>query len=131
MNHPCLNQKAASPFDRAEPAETLKCATGTKVHSQIKENDVPITTVSFADPPEVQRVIVEHVVRSDAQASSIHASFRLRQFSGKTPCPSHKVDFDIWRNSVELILKDPALSDCTQERFWIAPCHQKPTLSNP
>ena len=50
------------------------------------------------------------------EAPASHASYRLRQFSGKTPCPSHKVDFDTWRNSVELILKDPALSHLQRSR---------------
>ncbi|KAK0139815.1 Paraneoplastic antigen Ma1 [Merluccius polli] len=104
-----------SPATTTVPAEMSKHSTGTgRVHSQIKENEAPITTVSFANPAEVQRVIVEHVVKNEAPAS--HASYRLRQFSGKTPCPSHEVDFDTWRNSVELILKDPALSDLQRSR---------------
>ncbi|XP_030010405.1 zinc finger CCHC domain-containing protein 18-like [Sphaeramia orbicularis] len=61
-------------------------------------------------------MIVEHVVRSESPVSVMNASFRLRQFSGKTLCPSHEVDFDTWRNSVELILKDPALSDLQHSR---------------
>lgn len=98
------------------PAEMSKPATVIEEHSQTKENEEPITTVSFANPAEVQRVIVEHVVKSDAPAVSAHASFRLRQFSGKIPCPSHEVDFDTWRNSVELMLQDPALSDFQRSR---------------
>lgn len=112
---PVTQPQEASPVKTTVPAETLKRTTVTRVHSQIKENEAPITTVSFATPAEVQRVIVEHV-ESDAPASSMYASFRLRQFSGKTSCPSHEVDFDTWRNSVELILKDPALSDLHRSR---------------
>lgn len=59
----------------------------------------------------MQKVVVEHTVRSEALVSPVNASFRLRNFSGKLPCPSHEVDFDTWRHSVELLLQDPNLSD--------------------
>lgn len=108
--------KTPVPAQTTVPAETPKRATEVKEHGQIKENEAPVTTVSFANPAEVQRVIVEHVVKSNAPASSAHASFRLRQFSGKVPCPSHEVDFDTWRNSVDLMLQDPALSDFQRSR---------------
>lgn len=75
-----------------------------------------MTNVNYANPPEVQRMIVEHVVRSDAPGSLMNASFRLRAFSGRIPCSGHEVDFDTWRTSVELILKDPALSDLQRSR---------------
>ncbi|XP_061121408.1 zinc finger CCHC domain-containing protein 12-like [Syngnathus typhle] len=70
----------------------------------------------FLTPPEVQKVVVEHTVRSEAPVSPINSSFRLRQFSGKIPYPSHEVDFDTWRHSVELILQDPDLSDLHRSR---------------
>lgn len=65
---------------------------------------------SYVNPPEVQRMVVEHIVRSETPVSPMNVSFRLRSFSGKTPCPSHEADFDTWRNSVELILQDTSLS---------------------
>lgn len=46
----------------------------------------------------------------------MNVSFRLRSFSGKTPCPSHEADFDTWRKSVELLLQDTALSDLQRSR---------------
>uniref|UniRef100_A0A669E392 Paraneoplastic antigen Ma-like C-terminal domain-containing protein n=1 Tax=Oreochromis niloticus TaxID=8128 RepID=A0A669E392_ORENI len=57
-----------------------------------------------------------HIVRSEALVSSVNASFRLRNFSGKLPCPSHEVDFDTLRHSVELLLQDPNLSDLQRSR---------------
>lgn len=60
-------------------------------------------------------MVVEHVMRSEAQMS-LSASFRLRQLSGRAPCPSHEADFDTWQHSVELILRDPALSDLQHSR---------------
>lgn len=71
---------------------------------------------SYINPPEVQRMVVEHIVRSETPVSQIHTSFRLRSFSGRTPCPSHEADFDTWRNSVELILQDTSLSDLQRSR---------------
>nr|XP_023646296.1 uncharacterized protein LOC111832821 [Paramormyrops kingsleyae] len=59
--------------------------------------------------PEVQKVIVEHVVRTNEAASSYH-SLRIRPFSGRNPTPNHEVDYETWRNQVELMLSDPAVS---------------------
>ncbi|XP_030607476.1 zinc finger CCHC domain-containing protein 18-like [Archocentrus centrarchus] len=70
--------------------------------------NVPKTLITH---PEVQKVIVEHIVRSESPVSQASASFRLRPFSGRLPCPSHEVDFDTWRHSVELMQQDPDLSD--------------------
>lgn len=63
------------------------------------------------NPPEVQRLVVEHVVRSGEVAAQGQVQPRLRVFSGKCPKPGNEVDYDIWRSSVEFILKDPSLSD--------------------
>ncbi|XP_013882764.1 uncharacterized protein LOC106531439, partial [Austrofundulus limnaeus] len=71
---------------------------------------------NFISHPEVQKVIVEHIVRNETPVSHVSSSFRLRQFSGKLPCPSHEADFDTWRNSVELILQDSDLSDLQRSR---------------
>lgn len=108
--------KTPVPAQTPMPAEAPEQATEVKEQGQMKGNEAPVATVSFASPAEVQRVIVEHVVKNTAPASSAHASFRLRQFSGKVPCPSHEVDFDTWRNSVDLMLQDPALSDFQRSR---------------
>lgn len=71
---------------------------------------------SFITHPEVQKVVVEHIVRSEAPISQVSASFRLRQFSGKLPCPSHEADFDTWRHSVELMFQDPDMSGLQHSR---------------
>lgn len=54
------------------------------------------------NPPGLQRYVVEHVVRtSDA---SLHASHRLRPFSGRVPRPNHEID-------------DPSVSDLQRTRL--------------
>lgn len=62
------------------------------------------------NPPEVQRVVVEHIVKGADLSSQIHAPAKLRPFSGKVPCPNFEVDYDTWRNSVECHLADPTVS---------------------
>lgn len=44
--------------------------------------------------PEVQRVVVEHVIRNSDMASQYHGSTKLRSFSGKTPFPNLESDYD-------------------------------------
>lgn len=61
---------------------------------------VPPTTVKHPpalsgdvfNPPEVQKVIVEHIVKTDNAVSHRHGSSRLRAFSGKITRPSHEAD---------------------------------------
>lgn len=104
------------PARTMERSASSSRATESKSFSQTKVDDTPRVSVSYANPPEVQRMVVEHIVRSEAPVSHMNVSFKLRGFSGKTPCPSHEVDFDTWRNSVELILQDTVLSDLQRSR---------------
>lgn len=68
------------------------------------------------NPPDVQRYVVEHIVKSEDHASHSFSSQKLRVFSGKTPRPAHESDFDTWRSSVDLLMKDPAVSDMQRSR---------------
>lgn len=74
------------------------------------------TSSKILNPPEVQRLVVEHVVRSSEVVAQGQIQPRLRVFSGKCPRPGNEVDYDIWRSSVEFILKDPSLSDLHASR---------------
>lgn len=83
-------------------------------HTSIKSNAPPLyTSQQVFNPPEVRKrwTIVEHVVRSGEVAAQGPVQSRLRVFSGKCPRPGNEVDYDTWHSSVELILKDPVLSD--------------------
>ncbi|KAK7910387.1 hypothetical protein WMY93_015071 [Mugilogobius chulae] len=62
---------------------------------------------------EVQRYVVEHIVKSD----DMRSSHRLRTFSGRVPRPQHEVDFDTWRAGVDLILRDAAISEFQRSRY--------------
>ena len=68
------------------------------------------------NPPEIQRYVVEHIVKSEDNPVHMFSSQKLRVFSGKVPRPSHEVDYDSWRSSVDLIMKDPAVSDLLRSR---------------
>ena len=75
-----------------------------------------VLTMSDVNPPAVQRVVVEHVMRANEAMSPMHSSFRLRPFSGKFPRPNSELDFDTWRANVDLILTDPSMSDLHRTR---------------
>ncbi|KAJ8401388.1 hypothetical protein AAFF_G00386190 [Aldrovandia affinis] len=62
-------------------------------------------------PPEVQKLVVEHIVRGGGTATRALSSLKLRAFSGQIPRPNNEVDYDTWRSHVELILKDTTMSD--------------------
>lgn len=76
----------------------------------------PPLTMDLIDPPSIQKVVVEHIVRTNDTAPLHHTSFRLRSFSGKVPRPVNEPDFDTWRASVDLLLTDPSISDLHKTR---------------
>ncbi len=63
------------------------------------------------NPPEVQRYVVEHIVKSEDTVMHTGSSHRLRLFSGRVPCPQQEVDYDTWCGGADLIMKDPAISE--------------------
>lgn len=62
-------------------------------------------------PPEVQRLVVEHIVKTTNSSAQSHSTARLRPFSGRVLCPNFEVDYDTWRDSVEFYIADPTISD--------------------
>uniref|UniRef100_A0A8C5DCT6 CCHC-type domain-containing protein n=1 Tax=Gouania willdenowi TaxID=441366 RepID=A0A8C5DCT6_GOUWI len=67
------------------------------------------------NPPHIQKVIVEHVIRNESTTpSSTH--LRMRTFSGRMPRPNGEVDYDVWRTQVDLLLADPSLNDTHKVR---------------
>lgn len=67
------------------------------------------------NPPGVQRYVVEHIVRNDDNGAHL-SSQKLRSFSGRTQRPQNELDYDSWRSGVDLLLKDPAVSDLQRSR---------------
>lgn len=64
---------------------------------------------SDLNPPEVQRYVVEHVVRRSD--TTMHATQRLKSFSSKVPRPNQEVDYDTWWSSVELVILPSLISN--------------------
>lgn len=69
--------------------------------------------------PEIQRVVVEHVIKNNDLPHHYHGNTRLRPFSGKVPCPSSESDYDTWRSNVEFYLADLAMSDTHTTRKMV------------
>lgn len=71
---------------------------------------VPLQRVSLAhsdvNPPEIQKVVVEHVLRSEELTNHSIPTLRLRPFSGKVPKPANEADYETWRSHVELLFAD-------------------------
>ncbi|KAK7882180.1 hypothetical protein WMY93_028354 [Mugilogobius chulae] len=76
---------------------------------------LPVLDQNTVNPPHVQKVIVEHFIRSDSTPSSYSQS-RIRTFSGRLPKPNGEVDYDAWRTQVDLLLNDMSLSDSQKVR---------------
>lgn len=71
---------------------------------------------SDLNPPEIQKVIVEHIVRRDELNPHSHFPIKLCLFSGKIPRPNGETDYDTWRSHVELLRKDPSISSLQKSR---------------
>lgn len=69
----------------------------------------PSLSVSDLNPPDIQKVVVEHIVRRQDVVSHTQSQVRLRSFSGKTPRPNHETDYETWRTHIELLLNDPSM----------------------
>ncbi|KAK7891133.1 hypothetical protein WMY93_023096 [Mugilogobius chulae] len=67
-------------------------------------------SASDLNPPEIQRVVVEHIVRKDDFNIQSMSALRLRTFSGKVLKPQHEADYDSWRSHIDLLSADPSLS---------------------
>ncbi len=81
-----------------------------------KEKTQPTLKLSDVNPPDIQKVIVEHIVRNEDSALQVHTSLRLRPFSGRFPRSNNEVDYETWRSNIELLLKDTTQSDLYKSR---------------
>lgn len=57
------------------------------------------------NPPDVQRIVVEHVIKNDPSTGQSPSKW-LRPFSGKVPKPPGEVDFETWCLHVDLMFQD-------------------------
>lgn len=58
------------------------------------------------NPPDVQRIVIEHVIKNDGSPVQSRGSKWLRSFSGRVPKPSGEADFETWCLHVQLMFQD-------------------------
>lgn len=106
---------------RLEPENPAKATKGaTSPHYLNDADSVETISVKFPTsalhPPGVQRVVMEHIVKTSDPVSPHNTLFRLKAFSGRSPRPSNEPDFDTWRASVDYLLNEPSLPESHKTR---------------
>ena len=109
-----MNVKATQSMDtqcnsRSSMSGASPLCTHPTVHSPLNLSDEVI------NPPSVQRVVVEHVIRNDSASSNATQS-KIRTFSGRLPKPNGEVDYEAWKTQVQLLLSDPYVTDSQKVR---------------
>lgn len=105
------------------PPATAQGSSQTLPNTQAEPNlhsatraSLPHTVTPDLNPPEVQRYVVEHIVKSEDSAMLHLSSQRCRAFSGRLPRPQNETDYETWRSTVDLMLNDPSVSDLQRSR---------------
>ena len=88
---------------------------GDTASDEDTNNNVPETPQrpSYHNPPSVQRVVVEHVIKTESQSSYVS---KIRTFLGRLPKPNGEVDYETWHTQVELLLSEPSSPDTQKVR---------------
>lgn len=81
-----------------------------------KERTRPTLTFTDLYPSDQQKIVVEHIVKHEDSTAQMHASLRLRPFSGRCPRPNNEVDYETWRSNAEFLLNDSQQSDLHKSR---------------
>lgn len=106
---PITSTPASVPKTQATP-NPRTVASGDFGHlssaTQISDGSLSVNPL----PADVQRVIVEHIVKHDSTVAFPPAR-ELCSFSGNSPKPTTEVDYGIWRLRVKQVLHDYSLSD--------------------
>lgn len=82
------------------PTETVT-ETVVPKDEKMQCNTLPVELLST---PAMQRVVVEHIVKSSEITSQSSLSYKLKPFSGRVPHLDFEVDYDAWHSSVELLI---------------------------
>ncbi|XP_027866832.1 uncharacterized protein LOC114140802 isoform X2 [Xiphophorus couchianus] len=107
---------SADPTMKKEP--TLSTTADPKVprlrsEQQSTSRQKPSLHDGDIQPLEVQRYVVEHIMKTEESAYHLQ---RLRVFSGRLPRPAHEADYETWHSGVDLLLKDPSVSELQRSR---------------
>ena len=95
------------PFPKGNTQSPLPRILTCSVPTSATAIRLPVDQLST---PDVQRLVVEHIVKGD-DVSSRHRSLKLRSFSGKSPVPAMEVDYETWRSHIDFYLKDSSFPD--------------------
>ena len=98
-----------NPAKRTEPTVTQHSLGSAGAAAPVMVQQA--LAMSDVNPPRVQQMVIEHIVKNDNAMSHQRLSFRLRVFSGKIPRPSNEPDYFTWRTGVEFLMTDPSISD--------------------
>lgn len=91
-------------------AGTVKAKNKSKHVTDTPPKERQTISSEILNPQDVQRIIVEHVIKNEASSSGL-GSKRLRSFSGRVPKPPGEVDFETWCLHVELMFQDGYSTD--------------------
>ena len=100
---------AHSPGVTTPELQTSPVEVGAAVSSPLRTPIQHLPSEHFSTP-EIQKMVVEHVIKSSDLPHHYQGNTRLRPFSGRIPCPSAESDYDTWRSNVEFFLADTTVS---------------------
>ncbi|XP_028811573.1 zinc finger CCHC domain-containing protein 12-like [Denticeps clupeoides] len=105
--------------DKSHLAQRPSRRSANQTPLQLMSNPAGVSQPSsdILNPPDVQKIIVEHVIRNDNTNASNQASKRLRPFSGKFPKPPGEADFQTWSLHVELMVQDKTPVDMQRRKI--------------
>ena len=109
-NPTCMTDDPVRDNNRHENSGRRPASISAGVPPSIRSINPPLIDESMFNPPHIQKVVVEHIMRSEPQPPSYSQS-RIRTFSGKSPKPNGEVDYEAWRTQVELLLGDVSVSE--------------------
>lgn len=84
----------------------VEVETSPQHQAQPSSRSLPELSPTDLNPPQVQKMVVEHIVRAEEFASHSISTLRLRSFSGKVPKSPNEIDYESWRSHIELLLAD-------------------------
>lgn len=114
LTHPSTNDELKNPVKEAMGAASPHCSRD--LDDSTTETVSLKLPMSAVHPPGIQKVVMEHIIRTNDSLSSHNTPFRLRAFSGRSPHPSNEPNFDTWRASVDYLLNDPSLPESHKTR---------------
>lgn len=103
-------------YKKKSQSKRSKMKSDPVVRKKTPKSALNALTPDELNPPEVQRIVVEHVIKNDASAVQAHSKW-LRSFSGRVPKPPGEADFDTWCLHVDLLLQDSLPPDVQRRRI--------------